>query len=560
MKSKLTLLSLLLSTIISAQFVVDFNSNNGTFKTFGSVNSGFLNTVDAAYSELGIKDVRTHAYTETDFWRNTTGFVTLPTTPTGNAVFNTDFNPQLAANYCFETGADPTIKSLVNSGYTPYFRLGVSWPKLDANATPPYIPRNPPLDANGNTFHIFSSICSKTVSHYTAGKTNKDFSYNIPYWEVWNEPDGVFWTGTPQQFYQLYREVSDSIKAINPNLKVGTCGLTKNSITQHKKEYFDNLLSYCKDNKLKLDFFSWHLYGRFNPYSIKNYADTVHTVLAKYGYGSAESHISEINAELTQSSVYDTSVKGAAYVASLLMTCQESYVDKIFWFTGDGLGSLANPDPSTGVSNLTWKGYGMKSHNVLVEETPIKLTSSGNEVLNFFQTKDTTNLMIMAGKDLSGTKLDILISNLNSNHNTLSVDIKNLPYASSDNVKIEQYTCKGVDTKYATTSYIVAGSSTLKLDISSATSPSVFLFKISKLNATNLHPATDASQIIISPNPAKDKLIFYKSLQNIEVYNLNGELVIPNIKSARQISIKELNDGIYILRSENFSSKFIVKN
>src|SRR6185369_10884323 len=145
---------------------------------------------------------------------------------------------------------------------------------------------------------------------------------------------------------QLYREVADSIKSIDTTLRVGTCGLTSNGIKLRDTLFCDGLIHYCNMNHVPLDFYSWHIYKRFNPYSIISGANYVRNTLDAEGFGNTKSHITEINAELNSGSLYDTTAKGSAYVASLLMTCQETSVDKVFWFAGNGLGPLANPDIS----------------------------------------------------------------------------------------------------------------------------------------------------------------------------------------------------------------------
>ena len=209
-------------------FTVDYNTNDGTYKSLGSANVGAINSV-AGYTDIGIKEVRTHDYYgPTDYWHYTTGFVNFATNAVGSATYNSSFDPQLVSSYTFTDGTDAAITNLVDNGFQPYFRLGVSWPASSA----PFTPTSPPFDANNTTFHTFASICKKTVEHYTDG-WNSGFNYTIPYWEVWNEPEGSFWKGSSTDFFQLYKDVADSIKTFNPNLKVGTCGAVSATIVNH---------------------------------------------------------------------------------------------------------------------------------------------------------------------------------------------------------------------------------------------------------------------------------------------------------------------------------------
>lgn len=539
----------------------------GLFKDFTGVNCGAQNNI-LGYKDMKIKSVRTHDYYgPTDYWTYTKGYVTAPLTSTGTAVFNPTFNPHVTTSYTF-AASDTKINNLINNKFTPYFRLGVSYP----SSTAPYTPLNPPIDANNTTFHTFASICKRTVMHYTAGWNGNRFD-SIPYWEVWNEPEGSFWAGangTPANFFQMYKEVADSIKGFNPNLKVGTCGALMQSVILHKKAYFDSLFIYCQSNNVPLDFYSWHMYSRYNPYSIKNHADTVKSVLNAHGFTNTESHISEINTDLNPLNVtYDQSAKGTAYAASALMTCQEAYVHKVFWYRGETFKPLANADAS-GQANLTYTGLGFKAHNVLVNETPIKLLTTGNEVVNFYATKDTTNLMAIAGKNSNATQVDILISNLKTNYTNLSINITNLPFTSSDVIQVEKYTTQGTS-QYALTTSTLVGTSTLSLNIASATAPSVYLLKISKLTTTSIEQPIVMNNVSVFPNPTNNKISLVinnnQSNDKVSLYDLNGKEVL-NTQSMNvynginyfEIDVSELENGVYIIKCGNGVSKFIKNN
>ncbi len=565
MKTKCIILFLFISIQVFSQtriFTVDFNTPLGTFKSLGNVNSKILNSTDSGYHDMGIKVVRTHGFEESDYWKYTSGFVNLQTGYYPGATYNASFDPQLPANYHFDSGGtDNLITNIVSNGYQPYFRLGVGWPNfsdtIGNGVCTPCIPLSPPSDIGDSTFHTFASICAKTVLHYTQG-WDTGYTYTMPYWEVWNEPDGVFWKGTPEQFYQLYREAADSIKGANSTVKVGTCGATRNSMITHDTTYVNSLIHYCNVNDVPLDFYSWHMYKQYNPFNIKNFALNVRAALDSNGFTNTESHISEINSVLEYNSVYDTTAKGAAYVASLLMTCQQAPVDNVLWFAGNGIGPLANADIA-GNANLAWKGYGMKAHNTLVSETPIKITTTGDSAF-YSAPIDTTNIMIVAGKDSSLNRVDILISNLHSGYIKDSIIVSNLPFNSGDILQIEQYKTQDPDNKFTLTSATVAGSSSLTLIIDSAKAPSVYLIKIFKIGVTGIKEMSNKNNIVVSPNPVDNRLTFSETLADFEVYNAAGQLVLPIIKSAKGISTQHLKDGAYFISANNTCIKFIVKH
>jgi xylan 1,4-beta-xylosidase len=75
------------------------------------------------------------------------------------------------------------------------------------------------------------------------------------YFEVWNEPnlDG-FWTGGKDGYLQLYATTAKALKGVDSKLRVGgpaTAGMG----------WIPELLSYCKDNDVPIDFIASHSYA-----------------------------------------------------------------------------------------------------------------------------------------------------------------------------------------------------------------------------------------------------------------------------------------------------------
>ena len=102
-----------------------------------------------------------------------------------------------AKSYNFEP-TDRLIASIEAAGAETIFRIGRS-----IGADP-----QPPADLDK-----YASIAKHIVLHYNQG-WDRGFHYRLRYWEVWNEPDfRVFWTGTPQQYYELYEKVARAVKS-----------------------------------------------------------------------------------------------------------------------------------------------------------------------------------------------------------------------------------------------------------------------------------------------------------------------------------------------------------
>jgi len=75
------------------------------------------------------------------------------------------------------------------------------------------------------------------------------------YFEVWNEPNlNGFWAGSQEEYFKLYRYTMQAIKSINKEYRVGgpaTAGAA----------WVPEMINFCSNNALPLDFVSTHSYG-----------------------------------------------------------------------------------------------------------------------------------------------------------------------------------------------------------------------------------------------------------------------------------------------------------
>ncbi|MBD1391812.1 GH39 family glycosyl hydrolase [Mucilaginibacter glaciei] len=60
------------------------------------------------------------------------------------------------------------------------------------------------------------------------------------YWEVWNEPNGAYWKGTPAQFYKLYDYAADGVKSALPTAKIGGPDVTGGA-----KDWLKGFINHC---------------------------------------------------------------------------------------------------------------------------------------------------------------------------------------------------------------------------------------------------------------------------------------------------------------------------
>ena len=71
--------------------------------------------------------------------------------------------------------------------------------------------------------------------------------------EVWNEPNIVFWAGTKAQYFNLYRESAEAVKRVDKELKVG-------GPASASAAWVPDLLEFCATQNVPIDFVSSHIY------------------------------------------------------------------------------------------------------------------------------------------------------------------------------------------------------------------------------------------------------------------------------------------------------------
>ena len=242
-----------------------------------------------------------------------------------------DFNadPEDPASYDL-TWTDPLITSLMDAKVEPYYRLGVT---IENEVWRKAYRVNPPEDPEK-----WAKICAGVIRHYTKGWAN-GFEYDIKYWEIWNEPEctngrRVMWTGTWEQYLELYDVTSKLLKAEFPEIKIGgyaSIGFyalkemdPESTWCKDCQSYIDlflQFMQYIKDHNCPMDFFSWHSYDE--PKYTALYANYVAEKLKEYGYGHAEQHLNEWNCGPQNR---DKACHAAA-TAGFLISMQNSPVD-----------------------------------------------------------------------------------------------------------------------------------------------------------------------------------------------------------------------------------------
>ena len=159
-------------------------------------------------------------------------------------------------------------------------------------------------------FDKVAEVFAGTVRHYNCGWAN-GFNWDIRYWEIWNEPDGLddMWClpeGDEDSWYpkdrenkakqakrralfvkffvtclkRMKSEFGDAIKVGGPALCV------------YKEDYFRELLQACRDAGVAPDFISWHGYER-DPMLFNRKADEARALCDSFGFTKCELILNE---------------------------------------------------------------------------------------------------------------------------------------------------------------------------------------------------------------------------------------------------------------------------
>ncbi|HED37051.1 MAG TPA: T9SS type A sorting domain-containing protein [Ignavibacteria bacterium] len=536
-------------------FSVDFSSVIGLIKSLSNVNAGPGQAL-AGYKDARIKMIRTHDSRPCDFPYYTNFFTTQP------VQINPSFNPTDSSQYHW-AATDSVITINHDNGFETFFRLGISF---NLAGTHPY--DYPPYDPNDTTYNNISEVFKRTVMHYNNGWDN-GFHYGIKYWEVWNEPDGGFWdfsTYPAYTYYEMYEAVSNSIKTYDPNLKIGGAGFLSGSVvTEDSRGWITNFIDYCKNNNVPLDFLSWHLYGQHNPYAVYVYSNYIRNLLDTAGFTNVESFITETNIDLGKSNNPDLdSPKGAAWLASMLISAQMAPLDRLIMFRGNLFMNLLNNDVN-GNPSYTWNGLGFKSFSVLADEAPIQIDAEGSVFISDSSTMatDTTNIMILASKTVNNDSCYILISNYNSSYTDYTINITHLPWASADSIRVTQYLTKPGVRYVESVSAYQAGNS-VAINLHNVSAPSVVLLKISPITITGIESKGNLINTFNLeqnyPNPFNPSTIISFQIPtlskvSLKVFDVLGREVrtlVNEEKPAGKYKIKfddsKLGSGVYFYR------------
>lgn len=431
---------------------VDPASVTGPIKRMNAANNGPVDENMEAYKALRIPYARTHD------------------TPLGssygiqlidiNAVFP-DFkaNPDKPGSYDF-TNSDVVLLDMQKAGTRPFYRLGQS---IEHQKKKYGI--YPPAD-----YKKWAKICEHIIRHYNEGWAD-GFHMGIEYWEIWNEPDldqpddrwktdPRTWAGTMEQFNSLYIITAKHLKKCFPGLKIGGPAMA------NPRKYGPDFLDAVGAAGAPLDFFSWHMYHR-RPVRVSEDVRIIRELLDEKGFNETESILNEWNYvrswEETDfySSRIRASVKGAAFVAGVMIECQNAPLDMLMYY-----------DLRPGTSyNGAFAPY---VYEIWPSYWPLyywaELVDYGTQVSS---TCDAQNIYTCAAKSADGNSIRLLVARYHKDDDPVAPCDLGIDLPSGWQVSLVRMTdSKGLDRK-------LSSGSTLTLE-----SNAIALVEISRVNVS----------------------------------------------------------------------------
>lgn len=262
--------------------------------------------------------------------------------------FDADENDPSSYDFAF---TDELIKAMTGYNISPVFRLGVT---IENQAHVKAYRIHPPKD-----FAKWARICEHVIRHYNEGWAN-GFHFGIEYWEIWNEPENgpprpgenQMWTGTAEQFYEMYDVTAKHLKkCFGDSIKVGGYGASglygiyyhpnkygvdvperekdgRYEQDIYRVEFFNGFLEYAASHGSPLDFFSWHSYAKVEKTLVID--GYIRKRLTEYGFEKVEMHLNEWN------NVRNALLNGKSYAsaATAAMMCgmQNSHTDILCYY------------------------------------------------------------------------------------------------------------------------------------------------------------------------------------------------------------------------------------
>jgi len=336
-------------------------------------------------------------------------------------------------NYNFAI-SDDYIQSILDVGSNIVFRLGES---IEHYKRRKYFV-HPPKD-----YDRWARICINIIRHYNEGWA-EGFRHGIKYWEIWCEPwvQPTLWTGTDEEWFELYAVTAKAIHAHDSKLKIG-CDIINGGVdwltaANDKDIPFDTkFLDYVDEHQLPLDFIAWHSYSDTTSH-IFRCSKSLREELDRRGLKKTESHLNEWNHHphnewhwVNETAKWGKDVFieatnhiGASFDAEMLIGMQDHHIDVAnFYWAKEGWWGLFD----------CWGGpqknyYAFLAFAQLLD-TPKRLATTG--------TNHGKGHAILAGINKDGSEVNIMISRFRAAGEVVELNLENLPWEGGSRFEVK---------------------------------------------------------------------------------------------------------------------------
>jgi xylan 1,4-beta-xylosidase len=165
--------------------------------------------------------------------------------------------------------------------------------------------------------------------HFLGERYGRD---EIRHWgfEVWNEANlEVFWSGTRDEYLELYDVSARAVKGVDAELRVG--GPASAAVG-----WLDELLAHISRSGAPIDFLSTHTYG--------NAPMDLRPIAARYGYPELPLWWTEWGAHATHNNPLHDSVWAAGYLVRGMRSAMGRIESLAYWVVSDQFEELGWPD------------------------------------------------------------------------------------------------------------------------------------------------------------------------------------------------------------------------
>ena len=336
------------------------------------------------------------------------------------------------SNYYFEA-TDHLLDLTRKLGIKIFYRLGTSIEHtgdVHFNATVP------------KDFDKVAEIFAATVRHYNRGWAN-GHKWDIKYWEIWNEPDGIanMWCLPEkeggkdeklmrQKFVKFFVTCLKRLKdEFGDSIKVGGPALC-----YWNPVYFGELLDACKQAGVSPDFLSWHGYNQWADSLIID-AEKARKFCDERGFKKTELILNEYHYLVTWDGIHGqnstpemvkkavngpTGINGidsACFYLEILSCAQGAPLDQAYYY---GCGMQGNWGYRDMYKQFNKPYYAAVLYGKLLKEFPMfsGVVHAGSKV---------GTLNALAAKSADGKRKALLVTDYRSRVKRLAIDVKGVP-------------------------------------------------------------------------------------------------------------------------------------